>query len=327
MQPLLTEEAIEYRQRLQRKFQTFLSKQKSSSWQDMKRRLIPVDDFFSPISHIPPDNLAIDVLCALIEVHGTTMAILHSRSKIEGPEGVGRTSLLLKLLGVYINYAQIKPDPKKIYSHGPISIHRTLQKDIKLLTADFAYIANLNEQLFVFPVTSEPILGLWDIARHIYRMIEEDYRPGMRLTAKGKEILDALMNVIPIPIIEYYGKWEEPHTINIAVILEISSAVSSPTLTSISEYEESRNALHRAFDSVCYLKTPFWMRNPVTHSQLVKRILESVIRLPKVYLISIPMNILHLHDKEKYSDELFKQFNYILKSDCGGFSDNYGVEH
>lgn len=161
MHPLLTEQTIKYRQRLQERFRSFLSKPHNTSlWQNTTKRLRAVDDLFAPIFQIPPDNLAIDVLCALLEVRGTTLAILHSRSTVEGPEGVGRTSLMLKLLGIYIEYAPIVPDPDEILTQGPLKIHRTIQKDIKLLTADFAYIANLDEQLFVLPVAAEPILGL-----------------------------------------------------------------------------------------------------------------------------------------------------------------------
>ncbi len=317
MHPLLTEQALKYRQRLQERFRNFLSKFPNASlWQDTTKRLLAVDDLFAPIFESPPNNLAIDVLCALLEVRGTTLAILHSRSTVEGPEGVGRTSLLLKLLCISIDYTHIVPNPNEILTQGSLEIQRTIQRDVKLLTADFAYIADLNEQLFILPIAAEPILGLWDIARHVYRMIEGDYQPGMRLTPRGREILEALMSIIPTePFLECYGRWQDPHSIDMAVILEISSNAVSPTLSSISDFEASRNALHQAFNSVLYLTTPFWERNRVAHSQMVKKILESVSRLPKVYIISIPMSIMHLHDKRRYMDELFEQFTYILESD------------
>jgi hypothetical protein len=322
MHTLFTEHALKYRQILQERFRNFLSKSPNISLgQDTTKRLLAMDDLFAPIFKILPDNLAIDVLCTLLKVRGSTLAILHSRSTVEGPEGVGRTSLMLKLLGISIDYAPILPDPEEILAQGSLKIHRNIQRDIQLLTTDFAYITNLGEQLFVLPTASEPILGLWDIARHVYRMIEEDYQPGLRLTSKGRKILDALMRITPPePILECYGRWEEPHTIDIAVILEISSTVSSPTLTSISEFEAARNALHRAFDSVLYLTTPFWERNRATHSQIVKRILESVSRLPKIYIIYIPMGIMHMYDKSKYLDDLFEQFALVIESDYGGIS-------
>jgi|GEM_PF-6268137 len=317
MHPLLTERALKHRHRHRERLLSFLSKSPNTSlWQDTKKRLYAVDDLFAPIFQISPDNLAIDVLCALLAVRGSTLAILHSRSTDEGPEGVGRTSLQLKLLGISIDYTSIVPDPNEILTHGSLKIQRTFQTDIQLLTADFAYITNLDEQLFVLPVVAEPLLGLWDIARYVYRMIKEEYQPWLRLTNEGRKILDSLMSIIPVePILECYGRWQEPHPIDIAVILEIRSTISSPTLTSIGEFEASRNALHRAFNSGFYLTTPFWERNRATHSQIVKKILESVSRLPKVYRISIPMSIMHLHDKRRYMDELFEQFTYILESD------------
>jgi len=322
MTPIPTDDAVKYRRTREGKLRNLLSELRGKPrWKDLANRLLAKDDLLAPAFAIRPETPAVDVLCALLDARGTKLAILHSRSKSDGPEGVGRTSLLLRSLGLSFDYASIGRRPNGTPIRGSLKVHRTVQADVRLLTSDFAYITNLGEQLLALPVAGEPILGLWDIARHIYRMIEYDYQSWKRLTPEGRSALEELMRVIPPELVlDCYGTWEKPHGIDTAVILEVSATATSPTVTSITESGACQEALLQAFESVRYLRSPFWERDLAAHRETARRILDRVKRLPEVYAIRIPMSIAHRHDKNRYIDELFGQFAPILESTCAGSS-------
>lgn len=311
---LITEKGFQYRERLKEKFWNYLLIDPSAVWREsLLKRLESKDELFVPEVSIPEGQTAVDTLCALLRVGDSMVAILHGRETTEGPEGVGRTSLLLKALGVSFDYDRIVISPQERL-RVPFEIHKRSAPEIKLLTSDFAYITNLRETLSVLPVQGEPILGLWDICRHIYRIVQKDYQPGLRLTPQARTALCGLMNALKAgPILELYDQWKEYYPINVAVVLRVQPQILAPVTIAVGRSREEKLAvLREAFNSVLYLTCPFWARDENAHRARVDSILSGLTELPTTYTISVPLDLIDLGDKRGYSEKLCEKFIGIL---------------
>jgi hypothetical protein len=144
------------------------------------------------------------------------------------------------------------------------------------------------------PPLAEPLLGLWDLARHLFRRVDPDYFSGKRGTPEGRQILSALAEVLPATeFLSCYSLDERPRYIDLAIILEMSERGDSVIELPLRDPSDSWELLRFAFESVLHLhRTPFWERVEEEHKGVVDGLLANLERPPDIVHFSIPFSVI-----------------------------------
>lgn len=245
-------------------------------------------DIFAPVASLP-DAPYCDTLCGLLETPAGNVAVFHSRKSSAGPEGVGRTSLLLRCLGVELGWEFSGSSRDAILNAGKIALRRDANNTASLVACDWAYVWCQAGRLHACTCVGERLLGIWDLARHLFRRVDADYAPGKRLSPEGREILDSLVRVIPIPeFLQCYNRETQPRTIDHAIVLELSDTALDMVISD--HTSDANTVLEQAMESVLLLQTPFWNRDKARHKNAVKQVLTGLRFPPLLTHALIPAN-------------------------------------
>jgi hypothetical protein len=153
------------------------------------------------ITPLPPAFA--DYICTAVCRAGRTILILPSGDSTQDVEGVGRTSILLRLLGVRVPYGRLlgridtSPGelPKTIEVFGPDDKN---QLWCSVVATDMAYLGAAGNQLCVIPTRGEPLNFVWDLARHIFRSTSLVYYSGDHRESERRHLLLEMFNRIPL---------------------------------------------------------------------------------------------------------------------------------
>ena len=310
---LLTAEAANYRRATQDRLLEYLELPTwSRALGATAERIRDVPDILTPHGETT-HPVAFDALCAALETPRGAVALLHSRSGRAGPEGVGRSTTLLRYLGLEVVYDLPDLSPQAILQGVPPRFEVRKSTGTTLVSSDMAFLRVRSGRLIAAPVIGEQLLGLWDLARHLYRLVDPDYDRGMRLKPFGRQILEALVRVLPAQdLIACYAADLGPRTIDTAVIFDLSDAQASCATLDAVGGEERRRLFQSALNSVLHLDSLFWARNREEHERLATELVSKIRTWPVVLRISVPIRVASTTKACRYLASIYKELDREL---------------
>ena len=211
---------------------------------------------------------------------GRAIAVLPSGYSTPDIEGVGRSSLVLRLLGITFPYGRLLGlDNSALKSlEGNITISRQPNSWCRVLAMDIAYIGSSAGRLSIIPTKGEMISFIWDLARNIFRSTELEYRTGDHRKNSGRDKLYEIFYRIPLlKFIDIFGKLDALYPLDEIIILRrrIESSPLPPT-TRVLTGDERVQQLRAAMLVSLQHGSAFWKRDPQTLIYRVDSILSKI---------------------------------------------------
>jgi len=235
---LNTIDASEHRDALTDRYRKY-SIGKPSSLSHLLQPVVQGGLITDPMVPPPADMIALDCIGSIVYVEGRTIAILPSADSRPDVEGVGRTSLLVRLLGLSIPYHRLLGYPPGGTAGLPdvIPIFRRADPWCQLLACDATYIGILDGRLTAVPTKGEAVSFAWDLARHIFRLADLEYRRGEHRVSPGREKLCRIFERIPLAdMADLFGRLDRWYPIDEIVLLKrrISHPEATPSIRVLS---------------------------------------------------------------------------------------------
>lgn len=243
-----------------------------------KSPLIGEENFSYPATKELLQNVGFfDTICSLVSYEGDKILIIPSGISNNDVEGVGRTNLLLRLLGYEIKYNRL---------FGLSEPNKKIQLDLKehskfsLLASDMLYLGLADECLCVVPTRGEVISFIWDIARNIFRSSEIDYEKD-RHRKEGRPKLKKIFENIELSsnfVKNAYGQMDEFYFPNKVYILkrDLGRFLKPPTISKIRNKEEIKQKLETALLISLKHGSDFWCRDAEKIKKQVKDIVNGL---------------------------------------------------
>lgn len=239
------------------------------------KRLLAVhkvgQNLIDPAVPLPDGSLFIDCICSAFAINGERVLLLPSRDSSPNIEGVGRTSILLRLLGLTIPYGRVIglgiDEPE---SPERIPMHFSSTPWCRLLATDMAYIGTTRDELTIVPTRGEMASFVWDLARHIYRSTDPKYKSGDH--RKNRKKLLKIFHNIPMTsaIVKLFGELNALHSVDKVIILKRRiQAKPSPPVPRLVTGQKRLNQLRHSMTINTEHGSRFWHRED---SLLVKRV-------------------------------------------------------
>ena len=241
----------------------------------------------APAISIPQDSYFVDCICTAVIKEGKTLIILPSGESQPDIEGIGRTSVLLRLLGLSIDTGRlIGLQLEDIRTLKSIPIVIKSPPWCRLLTTDMAYLGSTGKKLSLVPTKGERMSFLWDLARYIYRTTTLEYKTGDHRKQQGRQKLFEIFNKIQFkPINGIFGNLEALHLIDEVILLrrKIEAEPTTPLRHDL-KGEDRLKQLRKALMVSVQHGSEFWHRDKGKLELRVNNILNSLDpnRLPPV---------------------------------------------
>lgn len=284
-----TKECQKNRENYNSTLRTFFKKKKLDEkfpFLDIKEKKM-TDYCISP----PMGEPFLDCICSVISKDGRRVVLIPSAESSPDIEGIGRTSVLLNLLGLTIPYARlIGLEMKDLKANDKIPIYfNSSNLWCNLIAADYACLTVSGGVLSVIPTIGEVISFVWDLARHVFRSTTIQYKKGDHRSKYGRQKLLKLFYKIPIleNVTEIYGEMEPdaPYPVDEIIILKRAIQVrpSPPKLQMISDKEKICKLRQSLLVSHLH-GSAFWQRDEKALKKCVDSIIESLDEqtLPKI---------------------------------------------
>jgi len=223
----------------------------------------------------------IDCICGVVIEGNEAIAILPSGYSTLDIEGVGRSSLILRLLGITIPYGRlIGLDDSTLNSLKAVDVvFNQPRSPYRLLASDIAYIGNSAGRLSIVPTKGEKISFIWDLARHIFRLTELDYKTGDHRKEPGRAKLVEIFKRIPFSEFNniFGDKLDAMYPLNKVIILN-RSLVATPQPPTARRLEGDERKKHLRDAMLVSLKhgSDFWKRDAEALKQRVEYILDRI---------------------------------------------------
>jgi hypothetical protein len=222
---------------------------------------------------ISSSSVFVDCIGTAVTREGQTIAILPSGESTPDREGIGRTAVLLRLVGLTIRYGLLiglRPDEFSMVDK--ISLYQSQKTPpwCKLLATDMMYVGSSGDSLSIIPTIGEKISFIWDISRHIFRTTDIDYRTGSHREETGRRKLLEIFRKIPIkPIYDLYGKTDIPYSIDNIIFLRrnAESDLSMPEWIDI-EGDDRHEYLYKSLLVSTEHGSNFWDRDAEIESHI-----------------------------------------------------------
>jgi len=259
---------------------------------------LPPDKLLSPIINIG-NNLFSDFLCSAISRGGRVALLVPSASSHPDIEGVGRTSIVLDLIGISVPYGRlIAVDESQIRRHLKLDFSHHERSEFRLLSSDMAYLGISGSRLALISIKGEWASFAWDLARHIFRSTEIAYKTGAHRKSPGRERLLKIFQSIPInqQYHNIFGRLDRINSVDEVFILErrIEAKPTDPVFEELDGIQ-ARIALKEALMVGATHGSMFWQRDKNKYQEIIDSIVDSLTNqtLPKVAKISysFPENI------------------------------------
>ena len=232
----------------------------------------------SPAVEPPRGSIFVDCICTALTKEGKTILILPSGESSPDKEGIGRTSIVLKLLNLAIDTGKIMGLSSDEITHlANIQPNPKLKSSYSIQVADMAYIGVSGGKLSIIPSNGERMSFVWDLARYIYRATTIGYKTGEHRTVNGRQKLLAIFNKIDLEFIDHlYGPSENLTEVNEVIILKrtISASPVDPKWERLSRVEVMEH-LRKAILVSTEHGSEFWRRNVNATTEQVNKILEA----------------------------------------------------
>jgi hypothetical protein len=282
--------------------------------EEILKVILDAESLVDPIIQLPSDSCFIDCICTAVTYGGgQTILIMPSGESQPNIEGVGRTSILLRLLGLVVNIGRlIGLQLEDILSLNEIPVTVKSTPWCRLIATDMAYIGCSGKRLSVVSTRGEPMSFVWDLARYIFRATELGYRTGNHRREQGRKKLIAIFNKIQfIPNSSLYANLETLYPIDEVILLrrEIRAEPSSPERREL-KGEERIQQLRKALMVSAQHGSLFWHRNMRKLIEYVDYIIENLDRA-KIPLVS---EIYYAYPNPAVPNHYFDEIVEIIKT-------------
>jgi hypothetical protein len=237
--------------------------------------------------------LFVDCIGSLLDRSGRRILILPSYDSSPDVEGVGRTSLILGLLGITFRYGKmIGLSEKELKKMGEIPYYKSKRTEswCHLIAMDMIYLGTSNGKLCVIPTVGEKLSAIWDFARHVYRTTELEYGTGKHRQdgSEGRDRLYSIFHRIPLEtIFDHYGPTDTVSGVDEVILLKRNrEEFSMPTKRKL-DGDERLEQLEKAINVPTRHDSLFWARDAEQDS-IINAIIGNLDKrnLPSVYEIA-----------------------------------------
>jgi len=295
-------------------------------------------EFFAPAvkRHGNGDIIAGPALfiCTLVRIGHKHVLILPSNRSQAEREGVGRTTILVSLLGLRMPYqplmsygARDLPEWLKILvanEHGANSVVkgskavRDPRKPCQLIAADRAYlIINSEGNLEVIPMSGEQIDFIWDCTRHLYRSTQVNYLAGMQGALECREGLKELfLRLKPDPDVigKYEPRWKQAHWVDEIVIVELKKEhhrTGARLIPCLPKDLPWKREIPTGLQFTIAHKAAFW--SEPERRRIANEFIERVEAMDNVPQLPVKKLLIE-HEYDLFSHELFFEAAQVLRS-------------
>jgi len=241
-----------------------------------KSPLIGEESFTYPAIELFSNIEFFDTICSLIS-HGMDKILIFPSGMSQEIEGVGRTSLLLQLLGYDLKYNHLfgLEEPKR-----KIKLDMKEKSRFSLLASDMLYIGLVNDSLCAVPTRGEIISFIWDIARNVYRSSVLDYKKDKH-RREGRSRLKKIFQNIELKkefIRNIYGKIDDYYFPNKIYILkrERGRYLEPPIIKKIKSREQIKEKLRISLLVSLSHGSNFWKRKEENINETVNKIVNNL---------------------------------------------------
>ncbi len=172
---------------------------------------------------IPIPGLALDCICSVLSRDGRVHLVLPSADSTPNVEAVGRTALILAMLGVRPPYAPLLGrGGSAVQEMSGVSLNVVGSEYWKLICADMAYLFTLGDDLALVPTAGEPINFLWDVTRHVFRSTDITYcfAAHRRDPVKRKDLVELFLCMQHDGLSNVYAGTHGPYTVDDVLIIK-----------------------------------------------------------------------------------------------------------
>ena len=223
-----------------------------------------------------------DYIISLITKEGERIAILPSGSSLPDIEGIGRTSLLIRLLGIFIPYGRLLGLSSEEIQKTPESVKLHHSRDhqwCKLIVSDTAFVGCTNGRICVVPMKGEKISFIWDVARHIFRNTEIAYVSGCHRDAGNQQKLETIFSNVALESIikDIYVEPGAVFPVDKVIILRrsIEPNPEPPVLVKLGQ-DDAKRKLREALLATDLHGSNYWRRNKPLLEIRTDRILKDL---------------------------------------------------
>ena len=274
-----TREALESRVYHNALLRGYIQSQEDMDAREFLSPILEVDDLIAPTVRLPSSSPFIDCICSAVTREGRTTILLPSGESTPDVEGVGRTAVLLRLLRLAIPYGRLFGlNLDEIRSLSRIPIYVQSNPWCRLLAADIVYLGASGGRLSIVPTKGEAVSFAWDLARHIYRTTELEYKTGDHRKEPGRQKLLEIFHRIPFsPLKNTFGKLEALYLVDEIIILRRKiEAWPSPPVRRELVGQERFKLLRESLLVPLRHGAVFWRRDPRNFTNCVDAIMQAL---------------------------------------------------
>jgi len=286
-----TKEAIErraeYREFLLKRTKSLLDQTKDDNIRESLLRILKYKSLDEASIPIASKDYFIDCICASVTRGGRTTILLPSGESEPNIEGVGRTAVLLNLLGLKFPYGRLIGlglDDIRSLTAIPLDIRSVPW--CYLLTSDMAWLGFSGNRLGMIPTNGEPMSSLWDLARHLYRTTELEYKTGDHRSEPGRLKLIEIFDRIPVEsLFSRFGRIDQLYPVDEVIIIRRNYGAPSMPVRRELTGQERLEQLRKSLRTPQRHGSPFWHRSQQKVDEYVDYITSSL-DLDKISSIS-----------------------------------------
>ena len=289
LKSIYTQECIEYRKNFNDRMHAYLEKRIEHSNKSEKvflselskenNLIVPFDSVTDRIQH------AFDVISVAANKDGKSFIFLEHKEPNENyMEGVGKSAITLKILGVKIPYSQV-PDTEEAIQSGVIKITSPDSK-IKLISSDMFFIGIEDDGLSLGPVKGEQLLAQWDLARHIFRTKDPDYVPGKHREPKTRNYLEAIGSTYHLDH-SIFADTRKTYAVDNIFLIERREGQEENFILQEYPLQKRQGTLRDILErNPCYHKSTFWKIDVLEHKKRLDAIMKNLKKMPDIYKIT-----------------------------------------
>lgn len=259
-------------------------------------------------------------ICSVVKTDLGKVLLLPSNHSSSRREGLGRSSILLSMLGLNLPYARLMNlHIDDLASAISVRLSYPSQLHSPLIAADRAYLAITEQGLAAIPMRGEPIDFVWDIARHLFRSTRVDYFRGMHRDTEHRPELLSLMFQLKLDInifAKYAPDWDGPHFIDHVVVMEVNQFSRNPEMKLIQMPRTGWNQeIVNCLEFTTSHESAFWRERRPEAEEFLAAFDQHFRRPEKHVPVDGLKKLLVAHESDLFSHELFGDAATLLLRD------------
>jgi len=229
----------------------------------------------------------VDLICCVVQIFQDVILLVEIRESLDDPEGIGKTQALLDLVGIAPHRTALPSDLTAIHKLDQFEFKKTDQAGFQIIASDMAFFTSYCGRLVLIPALGEKAIALWDVARHLFRLIDPAYFSGKERTPEGRESLELILPRIPYSVFadRFADTLYEPTTIMI-LHRKRRDHQRVPLLCNLN-VEKGVHLLEQAMENPIYHRAPFWARDKRMHRRYVQEILLGLASIPMILRVNV----------------------------------------